>query len=180
MSQDPSDPELEAIESALGALAPARSRVDRDRLMFQAGAISVRTGARVRWGWPAIAATLALVAISESVALAVRPGPRVVVVERSAPEARDRPAEPATVPMLTQSPPTQPSGNDGWSAGGGEALGLRRQVLRYGLEGLPDPPSLLTQSAGTEASTALDAGAEAPRLLRRYELNRVLEPGGPS
>ncbi len=36
------DPELNAIEAALGSLVPARSRIDRDLVMFRAGQASVR------------------------------------------------------------------------------------------------------------------------------------------
>ena len=43
MSLVPPDPELNPIESALGRLAPARSRIDRDRLMFQAGVNSAQS-----------------------------------------------------------------------------------------------------------------------------------------
>ena len=79
MPQEPLDPELRMIEEALGRLAPARSRLDRDRLMFQAGVLSARSPARHRWVWPSIAAALALLAMSESILLAVRPGTRVVL-----------------------------------------------------------------------------------------------------
>ena len=50
-------------------------------------------------------------------------------------------------------------------------------MLRFGLEGLPDP-SLLTQSGGT--GSAPGAVPETPGQLRRYELNKVLDLGGPS
>ena len=95
MSQVPPDPELNPIESALGSLAPARSRIDRDRLMFQAGVILRGRSSRRRWVWPSIAATLAVVALSESVALAVRPGPRVVVVQQPAPVRKTGPSSPS-------------------------------------------------------------------------------------
>src|SRR4051794_27865698 len=100
MSQDPLDPELEAVESALGRLAPARSRLDRDRLMFQAGAKSVRSGSRRHWVWPSIAASLAVVVLSESLVLATRPDPRVVVVRRE--EAQEA-VEPEPVRILVES-----------------------------------------------------------------------------
>ena len=147
MSQVPTDPELSPIESALGKLTPARSRIDRDRVMFQAGVLHARADSRRRWVWPSIAATLAVVALSESVALAVRPGPRVIVVQRTAPAPESRPPEPEPVQILSQS--------DSSAIRRGSALVLRRwrgalrcrrQVLRFGVEGLPDPPSLLSQS----------------------------------
>ena len=73
MSQRSSDPELNDIESALGGLVPVPSRLDRDALMFEAGAASARSASRGRWVWPSIAATLAVALVSESLVLAVRP-----------------------------------------------------------------------------------------------------------
>jgi hypothetical protein len=177
MSQDPSDPELNAVESALGRLAPARSRLDRDRLMFQAGAISARSASRRGWVWPSIAAMLAVVVVSETLALATRPDPRVVVVQQPAPLAQETVGETDPVRILAQSRPSPSEGDELWAVGGGEALGLRRQVLRFGLEGLPDPP-LLTQSGGSGPTTG--AVPESPEPLRRYEFNKVLDLGGPS
>ena len=46
MPQIPPDPELKAIESALGELIPLSSRLDRDKLMFQAGAMSKAASSR--------------------------------------------------------------------------------------------------------------------------------------
>jgi hypothetical protein len=172
MSLVPSDPELNLIESAMGRLAPARSRIDRDRLMFQAGVNSAKAQSPRRWVWPAVAASLAVVALSESAALAVRSGQHVVVVQQSATAPESRPAEPEPVQILSQSPPSRTEGNEYWPSGGGEALALRRQVLRFGLEGLPDPASLLSQSDGS--------ASESPSPLRRYELNKVIDLGGPS
>jgi len=172
MSQVPTDPELSEIESALGGLTPARSRIDRDRIMFQAGVLHWKGQFRRRWVWPSIAATLALVAVSESVALAVRPAPRVIVVQQPALVPESRPAEPEPVQILSQSPPSPSEGNDLWSTGGGAALAMRRQVLRFGVDGLPELPSLVSQS---DSSTA-----EASSPLRRYELNKVMKLGGPS
>ncbi len=178
MSLVPPDPELNPIESALGRLAPARSRIDRDRLMFQAGVISAKAQSLRRWVWPSIAVSLAVVALSESVALAVRPMPSVVVVQQLAPVAEDRAVRPDPVQILIQAPPSQSSEQEPWVPAGSATLGLRRQVLRFGLEGLPDPPPLLSQADG--AAPAPGAGSETPGLLRRYELNKVLDLGGPS
>jgi hypothetical protein len=178
MSLVPPDPELNPIESALGRLAPARSRIDRDRLMFQAGVNSAKAQSSRRWVWPAIAASLAVVALSESAALVVRPGPSVLGVQQTAPGADDRAGRPEPVVILVQAPPSQSPEQEPWLAAGGETLGLRQQVLRFGLEGLPDPPSLLSQADGS--APAPGAGSETPGVLRRYELNKVLDLGGPS
>jgi len=178
MSLVPPDPELNPIESALGRLAPARSRIDRDRLMFQAGVNSARSRFPGRWVWPSIAATLAVVALSESVVLAVRPGPSVVVVQQLAPVTEDRAVRPDPVQILIQAPPSQSSEQEPWVPAGSATLGLRWQVLRFGLEGLPDPPPLLSQADGSAPAPGADS--ETPGLLRRYELNKVLDLGGPS
>ncbi len=146
--------------------------------MFQAGVNSARTKFPGRWVWPSIAATLAVVALSESVVLAVRPGPSVPVVQQSAPVAEDRAVSPEPVVILVQAPPSQSSEQEHWLPASGEALDLRRQVLRFGLEGLPDLPALLSQADG--ATPAPGADSETPGLLRRYELDKVLDLGGPS
>ncbi len=108
MPQEPLDPELKTIEDALGRLAPARSRLDRDRLMFQAGALSARSAPQHRWVWPSIAAALALLAMSESVVLAVRPGTRVIVVQAPAPQ--EQPVSTRPVELLSDAEPSQELG----------------------------------------------------------------------
>ena len=93
------------IQSALGALTPARSRIDRDRIMFQAGVLHAKAAARQRWVWPSIAAILAVVALSESLALAVRPGPGRGPSWPSSPRPLQRtgPPSPSPVQILSQS-----------------------------------------------------------------------------
>jgi hypothetical protein len=143
--------------------------------MFQAGAASAAAAARRPWAWPALAATLALVAAGETVALATRPV-REVVVQRPAPPAADR-APGAAVEILARSEvPASARDQEPWS--GGEPLSLRRQILRFGLEGLPDPPPLLSQTGVPQTGSAGDFGSPEP--LRRYELNKMLNLGGPS
>jgi hypothetical protein len=174
MSLNPSGPEPTSIEQALRQLTPAPSRIDRDRLMFQAGAVSSKAGLHHRWVWPSIAAALALVAVSESIALAVRP-PREIVVQAPAPSGGL--SEPESIEILSQTPEDRTRAPDPWLPRGTDSLDLKRQVLRFGLEGLPDPPPLLTQSRiGSEP----DADSGESRLLHRYELNKVIDLGGPS
>ncbi len=188
MSQVPPDSELNEIERALGQLNPARGRLDRDRIMFQAGVLHAQARSRTRWVWPSLAATLALVAVSESVALAVRPAPRVVVVQQPAPlpesvaphaprvgpppSAVPGSAAPEPIEILSQAPPSEEEPDDLWTMGGGEALALRRQVLRFGVDGLPDLPPLLSQSDGK--------ADESSPPLRRYDFDKVFKLGGPS
>jgi hypothetical protein len=176
MSQEPLDPELRTIEDALGRLAPARSRLDRDRLMFEAGVRSARSPARQRWVWPSIAAVLALVAMSESMVLAIRPGPRVILVQAPAPQ--EQPVSPRPVELLSDAEPSRSSTPEPWLPGDSASLWLKRQVLRFGLEGLPDPPPLLTQARRSPPAPRSDPDPDAP--LRRYELDKVLDLGGPS
>jgi hypothetical protein len=176
MPQEPLDPELRTIEDALGRLAPARSRLDRDRLMFEAGALSARSAPQHRWVWPSIAAVLALLAMSESVFLAVRPGTRTVLVQ--APLPQEQPVSPRPVELIFDAEPSRSAAPDLWLPGDSAGLWLKRQVLRFGLEGLPDPPPLLTQARGSTPPPRSDSNPDAP--LRRYELDKVLDLGGPS
>ena len=179
MSHVPSDPEVTAIESALRALVPSRSELDRDRLMFRAGQVSARSRLLTRWAWPSIAATLAIVAAGEGVLLATRPEPRVVerlvIVREPAPPPA---AQPEPVVILRENPPNpSPDSESSWPMAS-DALRLRRQVLRFGLDGLPEPPHLLSQSV--ESARPPGATSESPGLLRRYEYQKFLNPGGPT
>ena len=176
MPQEPLDPELRMIEEALGRLAPARSRLDRDRLMFQAGVLSARSPARHRWVWPSIAAALALLAMSESILLAVRPRTRVVLAQ--APPPQEPPVSQPSIELLSNVEPSRSRAPEPWLPGDSAGLGLKRQVLRFGLDGLPDPPPLLTQARGSAPAPRSISNPDAP--LRRYELDKVLDLGGPS
>ena len=51
-------------------------------------------------------------------------------------------------------------------------------VARFGLEGLPEPPSLLTHFG--ESTRMPGATSESPGVLRRYEYQKFLNPGGPT
>ena len=103
------DPELKTVESALGALKPSPSRIDRDRVMFLAGQAAARRRTAGQWAWVAVAAGLGLVSLVEAGMLARRPEvvERVVYVTRpdTSPETafpdrlaaeRDIPPEPRT------------------------------------------------------------------------------------
>ena len=78
MSNEPGRSRAECDRGGLGSLEPARSRIDRDLVMFRAGQASVRPSRMGRRAWNAIAASLALVALGEGVLLAHRPPPQVV------------------------------------------------------------------------------------------------------
>jgi hypothetical protein len=185
MSQNPNDPELNAIESALGGLIPVSSGLDRDRLMFQAGALSRSRAERTRWTWPSVAAVLALVVIGESFLLAARPATRVVerlvvIREPSGPASSDSPVTPpgpSPDPIVILSQTHDPS--DAAPPSTWEAVSdyRRRQdlVLRFGLDAFPGPVRLSSQAGGP-----LDASEDGPMsagALRRIELEK-LNPSG--
>jgi hypothetical protein len=160
----PTGPELNALAAALTALAPARTRIDRDRLMFRAGQASAQASIGGRRPWIALAATLALVAVGEAALLARRPASRAT-------ERRVVAAPPSTSPTPPPPPlrrPFEPS------LALGQTAYERRlgQILRYGLDGLPAGPT----------SGGLDAVPEpvASRQLLHEEVQRILDPGDPS
>ncbi len=174
--QVPSDPELTAVAAALGALKPARSRLDRDRVLFQAG----QRAGQARWIWPALAASLALLALGEAWALAYRPAPgvveRIVVVHEIAPAPPVLPApESASVAAVT--PPLIAPLPSRFGPPPDRAAGLRWQILRFGLDGLPEPPPLALQTGPRPA------GPESPSSglrLRSEVLSDLLNLGGSS
>jgi len=168
--QIPIDPELSEIEAALGLLTPSRNRLDRDRLMFESGQAMPRRASPGRWVWPASTASLALISLGMAGALVSRPEPRVierlVYVRESPPEhdpvviLRQEPTPPATTPPVPRSFESYER--------------LDRRLLRFGAEGLPEPPLLLS----TEF-TALDVTSEKSGSLLRSEIAKLLKPGEP-
>jgi len=191
MSQESSDPELTDIESALGRLVPVPSRLDRDRLMFDAGAGTVRSARQRRWVWPSIAATLAVALASESLVLAVRPGPRVieriVVVRESAPASLTSPASDAAVPHLAPASALSDTRSserhsleDAWPAAS-DYQRIQDLVLRLGLDALPERTSPLVSRVDSTPDPVETAVPSAGHM-RRLELEKLLNPGpgGPS
>jgi hypothetical protein len=190
MPQIEPDPELRVIESALGALIPRASGLDRDRLMFQAGAISKTVAARRRWAWPAVAAALAMALTAESLFLGTRPAPRVVerIVYVPVPAIGSfanapASASPAGVSAELESGVRQslaarePVSAGSWAIGS-DYQRLQEMVIRFGLDAFPDRPSVVSRSDGGDLSPApsvTPAGA-----LRSLELERILKPGDPS
>jgi hypothetical protein len=100
--ENPDD--LKQVQEALAALAPRPPAVNRDRLMFLAGAaatggresgVGSREAAvpvgRKAWLWPAATAALGATSLVLAIALMVQADapPRIVYVERPAPEARE-------------------------------------------------------------------------------------------
>jgi hypothetical protein len=136
-ASDPADrPELTAVADALRHLAPAPAGLDRDTLLFRAG----QCAAPRRWFWPA-AATISTAACAVlAVLLASRPAPavveRIVYVERPVPPVvvpKDQPPAPqsdeTSVPPEARAP-----------AGLTPRRRLEEHLLRWGLDGLGEPP----------------------------------------
>jgi hypothetical protein len=171
MSQDSNDPELNAIAASLGSLEPARSRIDRDLVMFRAGQASVRPSRWRRRAWNVIAASLALVALGEGVLLAHRPPPQivkeVVVVREPAPA----PAVPLVEQSVAEMPVSLPSES---SHSLGQTAYQRQvaQVLRYGLDGPPASPTVASPDWVPRPATA--------GQMLQEELRRLRDPGDPS
>lgn len=152
---EPIRPDLKPIESALAILVPQPVRLDRDRLLYEAGRLAGRSGRsnRRRFVWPAIAAALAAMLV---VSLVARPEPRIVErivrvpVEAPSPVARapvsDVPPGPAVAvavvrqrePLPSPQPAMEWSGEMPYSR-------LRDLVLASGVDAWRAP----TPQAGT-------------------------------
>jgi hypothetical protein len=191
MPQIAPDPELKGIESALGELIPAASRLDRDKLMFQAGAMSKPANSR-RWAWPAIAAALSAALAGESLFLGRRPAPqvveRIVFVPAPAGSARAEPRPPGIANADSARTESRPPGIAEDHSGGSERYSFgssgaasdyqrfQNLVIRFGLDALPERPAVVS---GTDAGASLDRGGMPAGTLRRLELERILKPGDP-
>lgn len=193
MSQVPpeSGQELEEVEAALRALAPVPGRLDRDRLMFEAGALSARGTPWRHRAWPSAAAVLALALAGESWLLAVRPATRVVerlVVVRE-PSANPSSSSATPQPAPADTPPAPASGglltdrSDDPSDVGLFARWVtvadmhRRQGnrIRTDIEGRPEPSGRDGNGGGQSGSTGLSPSSVG--ALRRIELEKWLNPG---
>ena len=178
MSRFTPEPEMNEFEQSLAALSPSRGFLDRDRLMFEAGRRSAARTDRFRWAWPAVAASLAAVALGQSFALSRRPAPEIVdrlVIVREPAVEKAKPIEPVVILIENAAPPEVPR-DEPISAN--PYLALRRQIERHGLEGLPNPAPFLTFSEGADG--AIEAPLDNPRPLRPYDLAEFLDTGGPS
>lgn len=170
-SESEAEPNLSEIEAALGALVPTRGRLDRDRVMYQAGRTSACRGSGMgaSRAWMAVAASLGLVAMGEGALLARRPPERVVervVVVREPASVPPTSARASDLPLDRPSDPPLPDSRPDPGPRAHDRLAW--QVLRYGLDGLPAP--------------APSGGGDRPSTRRalREEIARVLELGDPS
>lgn len=171
---EPIDPELIALETAMGGLVPAVDPAARDRILYRAGAASVRPTRTSSGLWMALAASLGMVALGEGALLARRP-----VVERIVVMGPPQPAAmptPTVVPIEPDPPvpeervvvsiptPITPTALLSW------------QIARYGLDGLPARPSPVVWGGTTDNRT----GNASEWHLREELLREFGGMGGPA
>ena len=179
--------DLKPLEAALGSLAPAASRIDRDRLMFLAGAASIDATSSAVTGeilsaakagddcarlprhwqrrffatfWPLATAVLLLISIGLGAVLAFRqPGERVVYVERQ-PTQDSQSSRPLA---SSAAPPINAFADRTIASASADAsyLVLRQQVLRRGV-------------AALDSTSKSDQRPEANEARNRALLNELL------
>ncbi len=144
------------LEDSLRALAPLPATFDRDRLMYKAGQASAKGLNR----WLALATgalALTVVVLGATLAL-VKPETKIERIIVTVPAERpplppkianvpDRPREEETSPVLTEGP---------WQDAPHLAyFRLERDVLRWGLDGLPTLPTLPGPALSAEPVTSV-------------------------
>jgi hypothetical protein len=196
MPQIPPDPELKAIESALGELIPVSSRLDRDKLMFQAGAMSNAAPSR-RWAWPAITAALSFALAGPSLFLGSRPAPQVVerivfvpapaaaatIASEGTTVAKEADASTARWELGPHSISDGPSAGSepfslGSSRGASDYQRFQNLVILFGLDALPERAVVVAREGDRAIETR--SGLPPAGALRSLELEKILKPGGPS
>jgi hypothetical protein len=133
---------MNELEQALAALKPSAAALDRDRLMYRLGQVSLR---RRAWVWPTATALTAGAAMVFGTILWLRPPgeTKVRIVQTPSP-----PSVPAPLPPWPSPPPETPERiapthremTGLWSYGA-----LQRQTLRFGEAGMPDSPELVDE-----------------------------------
>lgn len=145
--------EFDEFESALRALVPRRSTIDRDRLMFLAGQASVRPRPRPSsrlWPLATLLSTAALVALAFAHWM-TPPAVQVVreIVQVEVPRIDD-PATPNDVRQEIETDRSEAPVAINPSAKG--YLELRRRVLAEGIDALPASPSYERTTPGRQLS----------------------------
>jgi hypothetical protein len=136
MSQEPLNPDLAAVETAMASLAPRPSTIDRDRLMFLAGQ-ATRGRDRAGWLWPLSTAASLMVAVGLVALLVVRGEPQTV--ERIVYVPSESPVKAVAVVQVAHE--TEALSN---------YLRMRRLMIEQGLDKLPESSS---SDPGTPHST---------------------------
>jgi hypothetical protein len=149
MPEHPIDPELAAVSSQLGGLAPRPAALDRDRLLYEAGRRSVR---RSRL-WPAIAGMFAILSVDLGVRLAYAP-PRteIVYVTKVADENGASKDEERSASVVYE------SDSEAYVPGSPGYVGLRNQVVRFGADSLPSMHGALSQPRSPDESVEMMLG----------------------
>jgi hypothetical protein len=127
MSEERLNDDLAAIEAALCSLTPARSSIERDRLMFLAGKKAATSHRSAKLLWPMATAASLLAAATFGILWAAGNNPRLV--ER--PAVVSIAGTPIPVDVLTDASPPSP-----W-----ENRRLCQLMLEKGIDGLPQPSS---------------------------------------
>ena len=135
---EPIDPGLSEIAAALAALRPAAPAVNRDRLLFQAG----RASAPRPWFWRATTAVAVTTAAVLAAVLIFRPAAPANQIERIV-YVHDQPPPPLAAPKedkaLSPNPP-EPAPPEPYRRPQTPYTRLEDKVLRWGLDGLDEPP----------------------------------------
>jgi hypothetical protein len=172
MSDQARDAGLSALESKLTSLTPQPSALDRDYVLYHAGRASVRPG----WFWQAATGFLVVVVACLSLALLYRP------IQRSDPlvihDVPENPLPPAVPPSAVNTPSPRSTEADRTyrvvqaerEHNQAENLRQRDQVLRFGLESLPES----RPSAAAEGSLPLDPLVGLPASSLDDDSSRLL------
>lgn len=123
---------LTNLESALAGLAPSEARINRDRLLYEAGKLAAPRSLR----WPIATSMFALLSLGLGLQLFLQPSPRTMqVVYVAAPAPHHESGSPFAV---MESNDTKWGNAFRPSAG---YLSRRDQVLHFGADALPAAPS---------------------------------------
>jgi hypothetical protein len=157
------DPALAGLEAALAALAPMPGRVDRDTLLFRAGQASVQGRG---WIWTSATAALGLLAVTLGALLIYAPAPppmeRIVYVPIQQPGSSPDPEPTTPVPYAPGSPATAARESPM------TYLQLEKQIIRWGLEGMPETPKAVPSSAQPLTQESLRGMPVPPASLTSF------------
>jgi hypothetical protein len=140
MSEEIREPDLAAVEAALGGLAPALGNINRDQLLFRAGQASARRG----WGWPCATGVMTCAVLILGAVLVRRPAPQGIR-ETHFVRVESVPSGPVTGNLsVADASPVRPVKTVEAPALQTSYFKLQDQVLRWGLDALPSPPAPAT------------------------------------
>jgi hypothetical protein len=137
MSATPHDPELTVLQKSLQGLVPRGAALDRDRLMFRAGQAAAR---RRFWIWPGLASVAMVACVVLAALWSLRSElpakERIVYIvvpasDSVSPAVVVAPQPPRPAPELSDYEQHVPERT--------EYRALRDQVVRMGVEALPQP-----------------------------------------